>query len=383
MSDKLTLGYFESNRNIERRILWVLRSGRLSYGPMSVQMEKLVSSIIGVRHTILCNSGTSALIVAIQALKELRGWEDGDEIICPALTFVATINAVLHCGLTPVLVDVDPLTYIMHPEDVTKAITERTRGVLPVHLFGYPCDMPGMVRLADFHNLVIIEDCCEAFGAESRGQHVGSIGHVGCFSTYVGHHIVTGVGGFCTTSDKEIALKIRSLVNHGIDIDQLPAGEVYEPSQLGRIFRFSDIGHSFRITELEAALGIEALEHWEKNRNARRENVDLYNLKLSSLGVLQLPRRGIGDDVDNYMVLPLVCTRMWSRDVIAALNNRNIEARMMMPLTNQPCYEYDENDFPNAKHINHYGFYIGCHEGLSKKDILNAVSTLEGILINA
>ncbi len=380
--NKYTLGYFQSNANIERRVRWVLRSGRLSYGPMSVAFERELANIIKVRNVILCNSGTSALHVALQSAKLLHGWEDGDEIICPALTFVATINAVINNNLKPVLVDIESSSFGIDIGLIEEKITERARAILPVHLFGAPVNMGKIMAIARKHNLVVIEDACEAFGAKHAGKPVGSIGSIGCFSTYIGHHIVTGVGGFCTTNDDLYAIKIRSLVNHGIDTSQLPVGAEYEPTHLGRIFNFTDIGHSFRITELEAALGLGALEAWGDALLARQRNAWVLEDALS--GVQNLSTLMVRHDATySWMMFPIVYTPLFSDESIAAINMAGIEARRMMPLTNQPCYDFKEEDFPVAKRVNDHGFYIGCHEGISATDALTMAKILKKVLPEA
>src|SRR5262249_5744359 len=150
---------------------------------------------------LMCNSGTSALQIALAALKEVYGWQDGDEVLVPALTFVATPNVVFYNNLKPVFVDVDPQYFTIEPSKIEAKITPRTRAVMPVHIGGLPCDMDPILELACRHDLRIVEDSAEAMFSCYRGRPVGSFGDVGCFSTYVAHMLVTGVGGVCTTND--------------------------------------------------------------------------------------------------------------------------------------------------------------------------------------
>ena len=381
MVQNVTLGYFKETEAIKRHVMMVLNSGRLSYGPTSRMFEKRLRKTVGVENVILCNSGTSALVVAFQALKELNNWPDGAEVVCPALTFVATINALLHCRLTPVLADIDERTYNLSPREAERAITERTVALLPVHLFGHPADMLAMKDLAYKYDLKIVEDCCEAFGAKFNNRRVGSIGDVGCFSTYVGHHIVTGVGGFCTTNEPILGGRIRSLVNHGIDTSELPTGDHYETTHLSRVFRFTSIGHSYRITELEAAIGYEQIETWPEALEARIRNAEILSQGLAGIPGIRIPQEPWIDtgSVHSYMVYPIVTSNVPSVEVIAALKEAKIESRFMMPLTNQPCYApyFYEDRFPIAKHINYHGFYVGCHEGLAKSELVHIIDTLK------
>src|SRR4051812_22999429 len=274
----VTLGTFEADESARRYVTEVLDSGRLSYGPFCKRFEDEFAEIHDSTFAVVSNSGTSALHVALQAMKELYGWKDGDEVLVPACTFVATVNIVLHVGLKPVLVDVEPDFYGMDPALAEDAITPRTRAMIPVHLFGQPCDMTRLMKIARDHDLKVLEDSAETMFARHAGQMCGSFGDAAGFSTYIAHLLVTGVGGFTTTSDPEIAATVRSLVNHGrdgiyitIDDDKGVTRAVKE-EVIEKRFSFDRVGHSFRITELEAALGVAALESWQPMIERRRRN---------------------------------------------------------------------------------------------------------------
>ena len=215
------VGTFTASPLAKQLVMEALSNNRLSYGPMMQRFETELAGLHGCRFGIMSNSGTSALLLALQALKELHGWADGDEVIVPAVTFVATANIVLHNRMVPVLVDVDRLYYELRPELIEQAITPRTRAIIPVHLFGQPADMEPIIAIARKHSLKIIEDSAETMFASCNGKRVGSLGDIGCFSTYVAHLIVTGVGGVNTTNEPEYAIKIRSLLNHGRELDLL------------------------------------------------------------------------------------------------------------------------------------------------------------------
>ncbi len=194
-----------------------LDAGRLSYGRFTAAFEEEFARLHGCRFAIFCNSGTSALQVALHALKEREGWADGDEVIVPALTFVATVNIVLQNRLTPVFVDIEPDYYAVDPALIEAKITPRTRAIIPVHLFGQPADLVAITTIARRHGLRILEDSCEAMFVHYRDRPVGAWGDAACFSTYVAHLIVTGVGGLMTTNDGDLAVMMRSLINHGRD----------------------------------------------------------------------------------------------------------------------------------------------------------------------
>lgn len=391
---QVTLGTFEATAPIRQRVNAVLDSGRLSYGPVSREFEQRFAEMHGCNYGVLTNSGTSSLVVALQALKELHGWQDGDEVIVPALTFVATVNAVLHNRLRPVLVDVDPLTYNIDARQIEQAITERTRCILPVHLFGQPADMSAISTIAWRHrvkhriNLKIVEDSCEAVLAQwglktpVGPSYVGSLGHIGCFSTYAAHLLNTGVGGICTTDNEDYAKKMRSLVNHGIDLTELPNGESYDPTFLARKFRFTSIGHSFRITELESAIGLAQLDDLPAMIEKRQQNAAILTAALEPLtDYIQLPHTHV-QATHSFMMYPIVLRQGSKWPVIHHLQRAGIECREMVPLTNQPCYRdiFCEDDYPVAKWVNESGFYVGCHQGLDGGHMRYIADVLKEVL---
>ena len=361
---QVTLGTFEATDEIRRRVNDVLDSGRLTYGPVSREFEQRFAWMHGCEYGVVSNSGTSSLVVAIQAMKELHGWADGDEVIVPALTFVATVNAVLHNRLTPVLVDVDPATYNIDTTKIIAAITGKTRCMIPVHLFGQPAEMGDVSRIAELCDLRVIEDSCETMLAKWSGLPVGSWGDIGCFSTYVAHLLVTGVGGMSTTSNPDYAQKMRSLVNHGIDLTELPSGDEYDPTFLARKFRFTSIGHSFRITEIEAAIGLAGLDALPDMIAKRQQNAHTLMQLLQPIAEhIQTPTTH-PQATHSFMMYPIVLRNGSKWPVMQHLQDAGVEVREMVPLTNQPCYNFNEDDYPVAKWINESGFYVGCHQGL-------------------
>jgi CDP-6-deoxy-D-xylo-4-hexulose-3-dehydrase len=328
----------------------------------------------GCEYGIFTNSGTSSLLASLQALKELHGWKDGAEVIVPSLTFVASVNAIVHAGLKPVLVDVCEETYNIDFDLIGREINPDSVAIIPVHLFGMPSDVEIISSIAYGSGLAVVEDSCECVLSKDNEQPVGSWGDVGCFSTYAAHHLVTGVGGLCTTSDKDLALKIRSIVNHGIDVSELPSGTFYDPSHLARKFSFTSIGHSFRPTELEAALGLSQIDDLPKIVEKRRKNARyLYGKLTPLLAWLQLP---LMHPEHSFMVFPIVLRELNAAHLIKHLSENGIESRRMMPLTNQPCYDFNPADYPVSQWINNSGFYVGVHQGLDFTDMDKIVEVI-------
>jgi len=357
----------------------VLDSNRLTYGPMSKRFENEFSESHGCKHGLFMNSGTSALHVALAVLKEKHEWSDGDEVLVPAITFVATSNIVLHNNLTPVFVDVESDTYNIDPAKIEEKITSRTKAIIPVHLLGLPASMDPILDLAKSYSLLVIEDSCETMFATYKGKSVGSIGEIGCFSTYVAHFLVTGVGGLAITNNDTLADGMRSLMNHGRDISYISCSDDKEKEgkELDNIidkrFSFVAVGHSFRCTELEAALGVGQLMRAEEVVQYRKEIAHKLIEALSKYsGHIQLPSCP-SDRTHSYMLFGIVVRNHSKKKLVNHLESLNIETRDMLPLINQPIYTNLYGDiecnYPIASWINRSGFYIGCHSYMTDDEV--------------
>jgi len=369
------VGDFQVNPEIRKYVNDVLDTGRLSYGPYISKFEHNFAYLHDCLFGIMSNSGTSALQVAIQTLKIHHSWKDGDEILVPATTFVATANIVLHNNLTPVFVDIEDKYYGINPNLIEDKITSRTRCIIPVHLFGMPCQLDKIMEIAKKYNLKVIEDSCETMFADFNGKKVGSFGDIACFSTYIAHILITGVGGISTTSNAEYAVTMRSLINHGrdsiyISIDD-DKGKTKD--QLNEIiekrFSFIHCGHSFRVTELEGAIGLAQLENWDENITQRQRNAQYLTEHLSKYSdKLQLPEiRPLASHV--FMMYPILIKNELKQNICNHLEWFGVETRDMLPLLNQPFYKnyFDkpEIDYPVSDRVLKKGFYIGCHPYIS------------------
>ena len=254
------------SENEKKLVNEVLDSNRLTYGDKSKEFESEFAKSHMCRHGLFLNSGTSALEVALAALKNRNNWSDGDEVLVPAITFVATGNIVLHNKMKPIFVDVESDTYNINPAKIEEKITTRTRAIIPVHLLGLPADMNPILQIAKNHNLSVIEDSCETMFATYNGKSVGSMGDIGCFSTYVAHFLVTGVGGLAITNNSDLAVDMRSLMNHGRDniyiscSDDQTVDKQHFYEIIDKRFSFIHVGYSYRCTELEAAIGLGQLQ---------------------------------------------------------------------------------------------------------------------------
>ena len=364
---KIDLADLKITDKQKRFVLRALKNNRLTYGPLTSRFEKKFSKLHGAEYSVFTNSGTSALQAALHTLKELGKWKDGDEVIVPAVTFVATINVVLQNKLKPVFVDVG-LNGNIDTLLIESAITERTRAIIPVHLLGKPADMDTIMKIARTRRLKVIEDACETILTPLRGD-------ISCFSFYVAHLLVTGVGGMAITSNKKYAEMIRSLIFHGRDTKYLSIDDddSYNEEVIRSRFRFNHPGYSYRATEMEAALGLVGLEDIKSKVKKRRYN---YQYLKGRLECPVLP--SYTKDHACMFVDLLVCHR---NDLIKYLEKRGVATRTMMPLINQPYIKKmfgDMNkEFPTAAAIDKLGVLIGCHEYMTKKDMDYIVEVVE------
>ena len=374
---RVPIGTFEATPNIIDRVIRVLKSGRLSYGSESRELEQQFARMHDSKYGVLSNSGTSSLVVALQALKEMNEWPDGSEVIIPAITFVATANAVLQCRMVPVPVDVHVQYFDIDPFLIPRNVNEKTKAVIAVNVFGKPCDLPGILAICKAHNLVLVEDSCEAMGVNIANKPVGSWGEVGIYSLYMAHILTAGVGGIAITDDFDLAQKMRSLVNHGISLENLPGPDRYDPSFLGRNFEFETVGHSFRITELEAAIAVEQLKNLDEIVSRRQEVAEYYLAHLDPEEGTTIQPAVRPNSRSSWMMYPIVMRNMEKHRMMAWLRDNDIECRDMLPLVNQPCYKgmFDLTKYPVAHWIENNGLYIGCHQDTTQEQQRYVVDT--------
>lgn len=354
-------------------ILQVIANNWVSPGPFVKEFETKFASYHDCQFGVMVNSGTDALRLALLAMKEKYKWRDGAEVLVPALTFVATVNIVLQCGLKPVFVDVDPKDLnIGTSGELLKAMTLNTVAIIPVHLFGNPCDMDYIMTVARLHNLQVLEDSCETMGVRWGHRMVGSFGNAGAFSTYSCHMIQTGVGGVITTNDADLAEIARSFMNHGRRSEK----------QSDR-FVFDRVGYSARPDEFQAAIGLAQLSKLGQWVERRRKNAVHLSERLDGATFWKLDTANDGHE-KSWMMFPVILqNKNIDREKFCAfLLGRGIETRPLFPLLTQPVFKekYSPENYQVALRASKRGFYVGCHQDLDEQDmayIANAL--LEGV----
>lgn len=245
----------------------MLKGGQLAQGKIVEQFENNFAKFIGVKYACAVANGTAALHLALLSL----GISKGDEVITTSFSFIATANAILYTGAKPVFVDVDEKTFNINPELIEEKITSKTKAILPVHLYGLPANMEQIMKIARKHNLLVVEDACQAHGAEINDKKAGSIGAAGCFSFYPTKNMTTGEGGMITTNSSTLAQKIRLLRNHG----------------MRERYRHEEIGFNLRMTDIEAAIGLEQLKKLSLMNKKRASNALFLSKQLKNIeGIL-------------------------------------------------------------------------------------------------
>ncbi|WP_390883080.1 DegT/DnrJ/EryC1/StrS family aminotransferase [Kovacikia minuta] len=321
--------------DINAAVLEVLASGRYIGGAWVEEFEQQFATYVGTSECIACNSGTDALYLALRALNI----GSGDEVITTPFTFVATAEVVSAVGATPVFVDIDAQTFNLDLSQVEAAITKRTRAILPVHLFGQPVDMTGLMAIAQSHNLVVVEDCAQATGAEWEGQKVGSIGSIGCFSFYPTKNLgACGDGGAVTTHDTAIANRIRRLRDHGRQ-----GGYYYE-----------ELGVNSRLDAIQAAILQIKLRHLDSWNDQRRLIAARYQTLLSRVPGIVLPQELAGGksawnqytvrigNLANGKMLSIEANSSFRDSVRSQLQAKDILSMVYypFPLHLQPAYQH-------------------------------------------
>ncbi len=264
----------------KRAVLEVLDSGMLAQGPRTARFEEKFAAVCGVKHAIATSSGTTALHVALLA----HGIGEGDEVITTPFTFIASVNSVIYVGARPVFVDVEQDTFNINPALIEAAVTPRTKAILPVHLYGYPCDMDAILDIARRHNLAVIEDAAQAVGAEHKGRRAGSFG-TGCFSLYATKNVMCGEGGMITTDDETLAQHCRMLRSHGMQ----------------RRYYHDMLGYNFRMSDVHAAIGLAQLDQLDEFTARRRANAAYLDAHIVSVATPKV-RQGYGHVWHQYTI---------------------------------------------------------------------------------
>lgn len=392
---KIPFGTMSVTEKAKEMVFSLMESGRLSNGKYVKEFEAKFAALIGTKEAVAVSSGTDADILALAVMYDF-GVKRQDEVILPALSFVATGNAVLHAGFKPVFVDIEIETLNINPEKIAESLTDRTKAIMPVHLMGKPASMDKILNIAKKNKLFVIEDAAEAHGTVYNGKNIGTIGDMGAFSLYVAHMISTVEGGVITTNNPDYAEILRSLRSHGrscncnncvINTNDSQCKKRFK-NGLDKRFIFERVGYSCKMNELEAAVGLGNIEAWPQYLSQRRENL-LYLLK--EFGKFQPLLLTIKEEKNEFIgphAFPVIVGKKakFNRDQLALyLNENGIDSRnmfMSMP-TQCPGFEflgYKMGQFPVAEYIGSSGLHIGLHQALNNKHMRYFIEVIEEFL---
>jgi len=359
-----------------REVIDTLNSGWLSTGPKTLKFEKLIAAYAGAKYAIALNSCTAGLHLSLIAL----GIGEGDEVITTPFTFASTANVIVHVGAKPVFVDIKKDTYNIAPEKVKRAITAKTKAIIPVHYAGQPCDMRELMEIAQKHNLYVIEDAAHAIGAEYKGKKIGTFGDITCFSFYATKNMTTGEGGAITTNEDKVAEKFRILRLHGITKD---AWKRYSVSG-SWYYEIEDCGWKYNMSDIQAAMGVQQLRKLDKFIEIRRKYAHIYNEEFSQLGGIITPYEK--SDVKHvYHLYPVLLEKFNRDEFIKKMAGKGIGCSVhFIPLHLHPFYRkefgFNKGDFPNAEWVYEKEVSLPLYPKMSEEDVWRVITAVGEIL---
>ncbi|MBT9138559.1 MAG: GDP-perosamine synthase [Dehalococcoidia bacterium] len=346
-----------------------LCSGLLTQGSNVREFEERFANYVGTKYGVALNSCTAALHIALECI----GVGKGDEVIVPSNTFVATANAALYCGASPVFAEIDPQTFNINPQDIRNKITPKTKAIIPVHIAGQPCDMEPIMEIAREYNLYVIEDAAHAHGSVYKGQKCGSFGIANCFSFYPTKVMAGAEGGIITTDDEEIAGKARRLRNVG-------------RGGMGPL-EITEIGYNYRMNELQAVLCLHQFDNLAKLLEKRNKIAEWYTARLKDIDGIRPPY--IGDNVSCSYYAYIIKVNSVNRDELRdKLGQQGIGTSIMFhPVHLQPIYRklfgYKEGMLPLTEEVSRKVLSLPIYPKMSEDDVDYVVSTLKKEMHNA
>ena len=348
----------------QEAVLDALKSGIVAQGPKVEEFEKNFADYCNTKYAVAVHSGTAALHLALMAI----GIKEGDEVITTPFSFIASANCILYVNAKPVFADIDEKTFNISPDSIIKKITDKTKAIIPVHLYGQPCDMKAIMEIAQDRNLKILEDACQAHGADFNNKKVGSFGDASAFSFYPTKNMTTSEGGMITTNDKEFAEKAKIFRNHG---------------QIKR-YEHEFLGYNLRMTDISAAIGIEQLKKLDKFNQKRIENACYLTQKIEKIRGINPPF--ILKNVKHVFHQYTIKIENGRRDEInKKLNESGIGTGIHYPIliNEQPFYRkmnYNTDETPAAKEMVKKVLSLPVHPSVTKENLEYITEKLEEFL---
>ncbi len=364
-------------------IIEVLKSGWLSTGPKVKEFEKEFAHYIGAKYAVAVNSCTAALHLALEGYNIGQG----DEVITTPYTFVSTSEVILYTGAKPVFVDIEPDGFNIDPNNIEKAITKKTKAIIPVHIAGEPCELDEILDIANRYNLVVIDDAAHALPAKYKGKMIGTMCDATCFSFYATKNLATGEGGMLTTSSQGVAQKVEILRLHGMSRE---AWRRYSDAQASWYYEILDKGYKYNMGDIQAAMGLVQLRKLAKMQALRKKIVEIYNKELEDLNefvILPQERPGKEHAWHLYIIRLVQKNLKITRDeFINKLKEYGINTSVhFIPLHLMPYYRktfgFKKGDFPNAEKTYESAVSLPLYPSLSEDDAEYVAKSVRKILI--
>jgi len=379
MTQNISLSDITLDENDIQQVLEVLRSKWLSMGPITQNFEKEFSVYNNIKYSFGVSNGTAALHIAVKEL----GITQGDEVILPSLTFVATANSVLYCGARPVFADITSYDdFNISPEDILEKISDKTKAIIVVHYAGYPCDMKAILEIAEDHHLKIIEDTAHAVGAEYQGKKCGTIGDIGCFSFFANKNLATGEGGMIVTERDDIAKKINIVRSHGMTT-------LTWDRHKGHAYSYDvvDLGFNYRISEIASSLGISQLKKLDMNNNIRKGIAEQYQNQLRNISNIRLPFLH-HEGLSAYHIFPILLENFPREEFMDRLKAKGIQTSIhYKPIHLFSYYKRLVNSglikLPKTEYVGDHEVTIPLHPLLSEEKILYVTNTIKDSISNS
>ncbi len=351
----------------EQEVLRVLRSRWLSMGPVTERFERAFTEYLGGGYATAVSNGTAALHLALASL----GIQEGDEVILPSLTFVATANAVLYVGARPVFADIVSTENLnISPEEIERKITKKTKAMMVMHYGGHPCDMKAILGIAKRHGLYVIEDAAHAPGAEYHGKKCGLIGDAGCFSFFSNKNLVTGEGGMVMTRGKALAEKIQRMRSHGMEA---LSWDRYR----GRLssYDIGGLGHNYRTTEIQSALGLVQLKKLDRNNRKRKRLVEIYVNGLREIEAISIPFSELKGHPSHHLFPILVAPRIDRDRVMERLKSFGVQTSVHYPPVHlfsfyRKRFGFKRGMLPKTEEVSSREVTLPLHPRMDEEDVM-------------
>jgi dTDP-4-amino-4,6-dideoxygalactose transaminase len=374
---KYPLSDIDLGKEEEQEVLKVLRSRWLSTGPMTGKFEKAFSEYLGGGYTIAVSNGTAALHLALGGL----GLGEGDEVILPSLTFIATANAVLYVGATPIFADIEGEEDLnISPEEIERKITEKTKAIMVMHYGGYPCDMKSIMAIAKRHGLPVIEDAAHAPGAEYQGKKCGLIGDIGCFSFFSNKNLVTGEGGMVVTRNKAWAERIRRMRSHGMEVLSWDKYRGHLSS-----YDIQGLGYNYRTTEIQSALGLVQLKKLDRNNRKRKRLVEVYRKELQEVDEISIPFSELKGSPSYHLFPILVAPSISKNNVMDRLKDFGIQTSVHYPPVHlfslyRKRFGFKMGMLPKTEEVSRREVTLPLHPRMKQEDVKWITKKLKAVI---